>query len=105
MAWINILMITIFWVLICDFTDIEWTIKKLFAHIFSVKPDNIKIGLCDLCLSWWSSLLYIIIADELTLFNLLLAIIFATNVDIIKDAVITIKDTIKNILKKLTYEN
>lgn len=92
-------MITIFWVLICDFTDIEWTIKKLFAYILSVKPDNIKIGLCDLCLSWWSSVVYLIIVGEVTLLNLLLAIIFAINVDIIKDTIIYIKEKYKNLIR------
>lgn len=101
---LDLLLITIFVICLIDLTDINTSIKKYIAKIIHTKNYNsISVGLCSLCISWWSNLAYIIITGNISIINLLFAILFPVMSIQIKDIIVLIQDTITKIIN-LIYE-
>lgn len=99
---IDILQIAIIVVCIVDLSGIIQSIQKLFAKFLSAKDfNNIKLPLisCSLCVTWWTSLIYIIATGNFTLTNIMLSILIATMTSVIKDLILSVKDIFTKILE------
>lgn len=99
MVILNLFIISIIWVLILDLSGFALTIDKLLYKIFykgrAFREDaHFPPFDCSLCMTWWSSLFYLIIANALTLPNIAIALLFAWGTTIEKDIFILVKDMI-----------
>lgn len=97
---LSLLYITLITTFIIDISGFNDTYQSIIKHILKIDKGTPK-PLCSLCLSWWLSLLYLIITSNLTLFNILIAIIFACLTPIFKDLWYTFTDLIIKILNYL----
>ena len=106
MVILNLFIISIIWVLILDLSGFARTIDKLFYKIFypgrPFREDaHFKPFDCSLCMSWWSSLIYLIIVHSLTLPNIAIALLFAWGTTIEKDIFIMVKDMVTKLIDLL----
>ena len=106
MVILNLFIISIIWVLILDLCGFARTIDKTLYKIFYPKRPyredaHFKPFDCSLCMSWWSSLIYLIVIHSLTLPNIALALIFAWGTTIEKDIFILIKDMVIKLIDTL----
>lgn len=103
MVILNIFIISIIWVLILDLCGFARTIDKTLYKIFYPgKPfredAHFKPWSCSLCMTWWSSLIYLIVANAFTLPYIALSLLFAWLTTIEKDVFIFIKDLITKLI-------
>lgn len=106
MVILNLFIISIIWVLILDLSGFALTIDKLFYKIFYPKRPfredaHFKPFDCSLCLTFWSSLIYLIAIHSLTLPNIAIALIFAWGTTIEKDIFIMVKDMVTKLIDLL----
>lgn len=94
---IKIIEIAVIVTFIIDISGFNNTYKQFMKKIFNISSE-VK-SLCSLCITWWLSLLYIIIFGKFNLFNIMLCILVACLSPIIKDMYYTITDTIIKILR------
>ena len=103
---LNFLIIAVIWVVILDLTDFMPTVKGWISSIltkgkchnsdYQLKPFD-----CSLCMSWWSILIYIIVTNQFTLLNIMLALLIAWATPIIKDILILANTGINTLINKL----
>ena len=106
MVILNLFIISIIWVLILDLSGFALTIDKtLYKLLYKNRPfredAHFKPFDCSLCLTFWSSLIYLIIIHSLTLPNIAIALIFAWGTTIEKDIFILIKDMVIKLIDTL----
>ena len=106
MVILNLFIISVIWVLILDLSGFALTIDKLLYRIFyknrAFRDDaRFKPFDCSLCLTFWSSLIYLIVIHSLTLPYIALSLLFAWGTTIEKDVLIFIKDLITKLLDTL----
>jgi len=103
MVILNLFIISVIWVLILDLSGFALTIDKLLYKLFypgrPFREDaHFKPFDCSLCMSWWTSLIYLIIVHFLTLPNIAIALLFAWGTTIEKDVFIFVKDLITKVI-------
>ena len=106
MVILNLFIISIIWVLILDLSGFARTIDKTLYKIFYPKRPfredaHFKPWDCSLCLTFWSSLIYLIAIHSLTLPYIAIALIFAWGTTMEKDIFIFVKDFITKLLDLL----
>lgn len=106
MVILNLFIISIIWVLILDLSGFALTIDKLFYKIFYPKRPfredaHFKPWDCSLCLTFWSSLIYLIAIHSLTLPNIAFSLLFAWLTPIEKDIFIMVKDMVTKLIDLL----
>lgn len=106
MVILNLFLISIIWVLILDLAGFALTIDKLLYKIFykgrAFRDDaRFKPFDCSLCMSWWSCLIYLILTNSLTIFYIMIALLFAWLTTTEKDILIFIKDLITKLIDLL----
>lgn len=72
-------MINLIVVMIVDLTDFPDTLKKILSWIISrgkIVTTNYRFHLfdCSLCITWWLSIIYVLIFGKLTILSILLCI-------------------------------
>ena len=82
MILLNLFIISVIWVLILDLCGFARTIDKTLYKIFYPKRPfredaHFKPWDCSLCLTFWSSLIYLIAIHSLTLPNIAFSLLFA----------------------------
>lgn len=101
---INILLIGLIVILILDVANFRHTIKQIVAWglskylKISIKPESLKFNPCSLCISWWLSLLYIIIIGKLSFFLVFYALFIACLTPVLLNGVYLIIDTLNAII-------
>lgn len=104
----NILLISVICVIIIDCTDIIDSIKHCiwkfaFKNTKPYKDFQFKPFSCSLCMTWWLSLIYLIISHHITLYYIAFALFAAYMTPVINTSLIFVKElfaTIFNILFK-----
>lgn len=81
-----------------SFISLKLTKGKIDSNSFSIKPFD-----CSYCMTFWCSLLYITIAGQLTLVNILFALLCAYFSDVVRQLLIFVKDLCIKCIDKL-YE-
>lgn len=100
---LNLLYISIIWVLILDIAGFAHTIDKTLYKIFyrgrAYREDaHFPPFDCSLCLTFWTGLIYLLIIQSLTIPHMLLLLVFACLTPIIKDLFILIKDIVVKLI-------
>lgn len=105
---INILLISVICVIIIDGTDFVDSIKHCiwkfaFKNTKPYKEFPLKPFDCSLCMSWWSSLLYLIITHNLTIPYIAFSLFAAYLTPVINTLLIFIKELFAFIFERLFY--
>ena len=100
---LNLFIISVIWVLILDLSGFALTIDKLLYRIFyknrPFREDaRFKPFDCSLCMTWWTSLIYLLVLNALTLPNIAFSLLFAWLTTTEKDILIFLKDIITKLL-------
>lgn len=106
MVILNLFIISIIWVLILDLSGFARTIDKTMYKIFYPKRPfredaHFKPFDCSLCMTWWSCLIYLIVANALTLPYIALSLLFAWLTTMEKDIFIMVKDMVTKLIDLL----
>lgn len=106
MVILNLFIISVIWVLILDLSGFALTIDKTLYKIFYPKRPfredaHFKPFDCSLCLTFWSSLIYLIVIHSLTLPNIAFSLLFAWLTTTEKDIFIMVKDMVTKLIDLL----
>lgn len=89
---LNLLYITLIVVFIIDHSGIIDTIKGALGKWLRCRVERLKPFDCSLCMTWWSGLLYIVIAEHFTLGNIVAVALFALMADKVAEAISLMRD-------------
>lgn len=107
LVYFNCLYITIAMVLVIDqfqfVNEITTIISGWLSNGKIKKPLNIKPFSCSLCMSWWTNLLYIIMAGKLSIFMILYILLLSFMTPVITTTLTLIKHIILFILNKIGF--
>lgn len=102
----NIILIAIVWVVIIDLSGFVDSVKRaIWKWVFKGSKEyrdfDFKPLSCSFCMTWWTSLFYLIIAGEWTLSLTAFSLIIAFMTPTIKDVLILIKDFITKMIETI----
>lgn len=103
MIFLDLLIITLICVFVADFTDFFKSLQRAIGKLLDIKNVSIKVLNCSLCQTWWCSLTYLIVNNQVSLFNIFVALSCAVFTIEIKYIIQLIKDIITLIINKI-YE-
>ena len=103
---LKILMIQIIMVLVIDISGFCDEIKIMLSKLLTkgkiaTSNYNIKPFFCSTCMTWWCGLVYLIIAQEVSLFTIAFTLFVACMSPITKDLYYMIYDTIEKIIRTI----
>lgn len=103
---ISIILIQIICVIIIDLSGFTDSILAAISYIITkgkiVKTDySIKPFTCSLCMTWWLSLLFLIITHNVSLLLIMVALLAAYLAPVTKDTLILITDIVAKINRLL----
>ena len=95
----NMILIATIVVFILDISGFSETIRKFFRALNKRTP---KVMVCSLCLTWWLSLIYLIITNAFKLQFICLALIIANTTSLISGLWWLIYDAINALIVALS---
>ena len=103
---LKILMIQIIMVLVIDISGFCDEMKIMLSKLLTrgkiaTSNYNIKPFFCSTCMTWWCCLIYLIIAQEVSLFMIAFTLLVACMSPITKDLYYMIYDTIEKIIRTI----
>lgn len=103
MIYLNILLIAVIVVIVIDNTDFVDNIKKLISSLLTkgkIKSSNysLKPFDCSLCMTFWISLIYLIIQNQVTLISITYTLVIALLTPQINDLVKLLQDLITKLI-------
>lgn len=103
---LDLFLIQVICVLIIDISGFADEIKCLISRFITngkIETNRfvIKPFFCSLCMTWWMSLIYILIVGKLSLFSITMALLFACTSTLTKDLYYMITDTIGKIIAEV----
>lgn len=104
----NLFLIAFICVAIIDISGFVEEIKpKIWKWVFNGKKEYRQFSLkpfdCSLCCTWWTGLIYLLIAGAFTLQNIALTLLIAVLTPTIKDIIILIKDIAVKIIDTIYW--
>lgn len=87
--------------IICIVTDMSdfWTnVESLISKWLKVKSVHIKILECSFCQTFWCSLLYLLVTNNVTLYYIAIVLLMAYMNPVLVDICMTIRDTASTII-------
>lgn len=102
----NLLLIALVNVMIIDLTDFIPSVKRLLSRLLTkgnITTDSFRIKPldCSLCMTFWCSILYLILVGEVTLVNIFFAVLLPIFTDVFRQFILFIKDLCIKCIDKL----
>lgn len=102
---LNCFLISVCWVLVLDQFRFMDEITSMFSKILTNghidKPIELKPFTCSLCMSWWTNLIYIIVAGGFNVPMLFVILLISWTTPITNDILTLVKTLILKILNKI----
>lgn len=103
---VNLLCITLFWVIVTDNTDFPASVKTGLSRLLTggkIKSDHYRIHWidCSFCQTWWSGLAYLIFTGNISIPGIALVIVCAYLTSTINILLNSVKDSIETIILKI----
>lgn len=101
MLYLNLLFIT---VIVCFIVNISGAMESIKRMVWRMLRDcdykdfNFRPFDCDLCMTFWVGIIYLICTSHLTLFNILIVCLFAYLSTTITSLLYLVKDCINKVL-------
>lgn len=103
MIYLDILLIAAIIVLIIDISGAGITYQQIVAYFLKINDYKKIKKLCSLCITWWCCLTYIILTNQLTIFNVFYILLIACLTPQIQDILRLSQEIITKITNKI-YE-
>ena len=101
MNYIDLFEITVIVVIIVDISGFIDSIKSFVGKVLHINNVNLKPLDCSFCMNFWVSMVYLVIANELSITAVMVALLLSTMTPIIKDVIYLIRDLIGKIISKI----
>ena len=103
MILLNILVINLALILVIDLSGFIPSVKRLISKWLTknqIETDSFRIRPfdCSYCMTFWCTLLFIIVTGQFTFLNLLLVIIITHLTDVTRQTMLLIKDLLLKII-------
>lgn len=103
MILLNILVINLALILVIDLSGFIPSVKRLISKWLTknhIETDSFRIRPfdCSYCMTFWCTLLFIIVTGQFTFLNLLLVIIVTHLTDVTRQTMLLIKDLLLKII-------
>lgn len=103
---LNILLLSFIVVMIIDVSGFVDELKSVIKSIltngkmsdpnYSLKPFD-----CSLCMTFWTGIVYLLIINNLTLFNITFTLFIAVMTPVIRDLIFMIREIMTYIIRKI----
>ena len=100
MIYLKLFELTVIVVIIVDISGFVDSIKSLIGKVLHINNVSLKPLDCSLCMTFWASLIYLLITNELSITAVMVALLLSTMTPIIKDSIYLIRDLICTIISK-----
>lgn len=92
----KIFLIALITVLIVDDSGFIDSVKYFIGKCLNIKPDRVRFKPfeCSYCMTFWCGMSYLVYANELTLINVAIVLIFSSFTTQINDILNFFKDTV-----------
>ena len=101
MNYIDLFEITVIVVIIVDISGFIDSIKSFVGKVLHINNVKLKPLDCSFCMNFWVSMVYLVIANELSITAVMVALLLSTMTPIIKDAIYLMRDLIGKIINKI----
>ena len=101
MNYIDLFEITIIVVIIVDISGFIDSIKNLIGKVLGINNVKLKPLDCSLCMTFWVSMVYLVIASELSITAVMVALLLSTMTPVIGDLVYLVRDLIGKIINNI----
>ena len=101
MNYIDLFEITVIVVIIVDISGFIDSIKAFVGKVLGINNVSLKPLDCSFCMNFWVSMVYLVIANELSITAVMVALLLSTMTPIIKDVIYLIRDLIGKIINKI----
>ena len=102
MNYIDLFEITIIVVIIVDISGFIDSIKTLIGKVLGINNVKLKPLDCSLCMTFWVSMVYLLITNELSITAVMVTLLLSTMTPVIGDLIYLIRDILGFILLKIS---
>lgn len=99
MVWINILYISLLCVFVIDQSGIIDEMESILSRWLGVRARIPKPLSCSLCMAWWTSLIYVLIAAP-SLGNVMLCALFAWLTPVFQGVMTLIRESVLTLIER-----
>lgn len=99
MVWINILFISLLCVFVIDQSGFIREMENMLSRWLGVSARIPKPFSCSLCMAWWSSLIYVLIAAP-SMANVMLCALFAWLTPVFQGIMTLIRESILTLIER-----
>lgn len=100
MIYLDLFKISIIVVIIIDISGFIDSIKTLIGKVLHINNVNLKPLDCSLCMTFWVSMAYLLITNQLSITAVMVTLLLSTMTPIIKDAIYLVRDLIGKAINK-----
>ena len=100
MSYLKLFEITVIVVIIVDISGFIDSIKSLIGKVLGINNVSLKPLDCSLCMTFWVSMVYLLITNELSITAVMVALLLSTMTPVIKDAIYLVRDLLGKIISK-----
>ena len=100
MSYIDLFEITVIVVIIVDISGFIDSIKSFVGKVLHINNVNLKPLDCSFCMNFWVSMVYLVIANELSITAVMVTLLLSTMTPIIKDVIYLVRDILGKIISK-----
>lgn len=100
----KILLIALIWVYICDLSGIVAEIRHVMAKLLKIHESNmpsLKPFSCSQCMTFWTGLFYVILADSFSLASIVVVCMFAFFTTTIRGLLQAVKEYVERFINKI----
>lgn len=106
MTYLNIFLIAVCWVFVLDISGFwvefsTWLSRFLLPKGMKPAPFELKPFSCSLCMTFWTSLVYVICIGEWSVLMMAYICLMAWLTPIIKDGLITLSNLINKLINRI----
>lgn len=95
---VNIFLIAVIWTIAIEVARFPEDIQPILSKLLGFKVRIGKPLICPLCMTWWTGLLYLIIAGGLSLVNITLLLLISSSTTLIENLYWNIQGVVGTII-------
>ena len=102
MIYLKLIELTVIVVIIVDISGFIDSIKSLIGKVLGINNVKLKPLDCSLCMTFWVSMVYLLITNELSITAVMVTLLLSTMTPVIGDLIYLIRDILGFILLKIS---
>lgn len=102
MIYLDLFELTIIVVIVVDISGFVESIKAFVGKVLGINNVKLKPFECSLCMTFWVSLGYLLITNQLSITAIMVALLISVMTPVIQDLIYLIRDILGFILLKIS---